>query len=369
MAVKTCPKCNKKSEDATQCQHCGINFDQYETAKQEKLIEVRVLLSENKYKEAKELAEKLPSEFPDNRTDFLLLLSNINRDISIVDKYDLAKKAYDEGEFSQATLLLRNIKAFDYNLNEKVISLRRKAERHLQNADKFTKAVEAFDSGKYAEARNQFQQIHGYERQEEVADYLARINDVIGAMFDEAVECIRRKQFDVAHERFISLQSMFPDMQPQIEKYLTLLTKRLEIKNSIFNAAKQAKKDKRLLESKILYSYLGSQFPEFQLQVKPHLDEIGKNAVISLADLEESMLIDLASLGLETGGEGQRSLYAATDSKEYVAPDVITPDADKEGQEDIDSVISNRENPADTLSAPIEIDEEGVPDFVWGSMS
>ena len=48
MAEKTCPKCNKKSEDAVVCKRCGINFDEYETSKQEKFIEIRVLLSENK---------------------------------------------------------------------------------------------------------------------------------------------------------------------------------------------------------------------------------------------------------------------------------------------------------------------------------
>ncbi len=368
MPDKTCPKCNKKSEDAAKCPHCGVNFDEYETAKQEKLIEVRVLLSENRYQEAKELAEKLPGEFPDNRTDFLLLLSNINRDISIVDKYEKAKKAYEAGEFNQAVLVLRNIQAFDYNLNEKVISLRRKAERHLQNADRFTRAVEAFDGGKYAEARTFFKQIHGADRPEEVAGYLSRIGDVTGALLNEAIECIRKKQFDVAQEKFAVLLASFPDMQKEIDGYVTLLTRRLEIRNNIFNAAKQARKENRLLESKILYSYLGIHFPEFLPQVQNCLKEIGPETVISLADLEESTVIGLASLGLEPGGEGQKPQYSATDSSEYVAPDIIIPDADRAVREEITSVDSNRESTADILSAPL-IGEEAVPDFVWGSAS
>jgi hypothetical protein len=363
MADKTCPKCNKKSEDVVTCQHCGINFDEYETSKQEKLIEVRVLLSENKYAEAKELAEKLPTQFPDNRTDFMLLLSNINRDISIVGKYEQAKKSCDEGDFTQATLLLRNIKAFDPNLNEKVISLRRKAENYLQNVEKFAKAVDAFDAGSYAEAKVLFKQIYGFDRQSEVTDFLDKIGYVTGAMLDEAIECIRKKQFDVAQEKFASLQNAFPDMQEQVEGYVTILAKRIEIKNNIFNAAKQAKKEQRLLESKILYSFLGMQFPEFLPLVQPHLEDIGPEAVVSLADIENSAMLDLTGLGLDGGTEGQGSLHAAVDSKEYVSGDVMVPDVDKDGNEDTAAVVSNRESTADTLSSPLEVDEEGVADF------
>jgi predicted translin family RNA/ssDNA-binding protein len=319
MADKTCPKCNKRSEDGLSCQHCDINFDEYETSKQEKLIEVRVLLSENKYDAARELAENLPGQFPDNRTDFLLLLSNIKRDISIVDKYEQANNAYDEGDFSRTSMLLRNIKAFDPNLNEKVISLRRKVERNLQNSEKFNRAVQAFDGGDYAEAKSLFKQIHGFGRQDEVDGYIEKISYVTGAMREEAVECIRKKQFDVAREKFAALQSAFPDMQEEIEGYATLLGKRVEIKNNIFNAAKQAQKEKRFLEAKILYSYLESRFPEFLPQVLPHIQEIGHQAVISLADLEDLAMIDLSALGLDDDREGRGKLYSAADSKDYVA--------------------------------------------------
>lgn len=363
MEGKICPKCNKKSEDTNVCQHCETNFDEYETAKQEKLIKVRVLLSENKYKEAKELAEKLPTEFPDNRTDFLLLLSNINRDISIVDKYEQAKKAYDEGSHEQATLLLRNIKAFDHNLNEKVISLRRKAQRYLQNADFFDKAVKAFDQGNYAEAKSLFKQVHGAEKKEEITEYLAKIGDVANKMLEEAIEAVRNKQFDVAHEKFQTLQSTFPDMETEIEGYLTILNRRVEIKNDILAAAKKAKKEKRLLESKILFSYLGQQFPEFLPQIQPQVKEIGQDVVTSLADLKESAIVGISALGFDEGGEGQGSYRPVADCRENVAPDVITPDLDKNGQEDIAPVVSNRENTVDSLSPPLEVAKEGVPDF------
>lgn len=363
MADKICPKCNKKSEDSAGCKHCGLNFDEYETAKQEKFIEIRVLLSENKFQEAKELAEKLPAEFPDNRTDFLLLLSNINRDISIVEKYAYAKKSFDDGDFTQTLLVLRNLKAFDQNLNEKVISLRRKVERNLQNEENFTKAVESFYSGKHTEAKKLFKQIHGFDKQNEVNDYLKKISDVARAMLDEAIECIKTKQFDLALQKLASLQSSFPDMEEEIDGYVALLAKRIEIKNSLFNAAKLAKKEKRILESKVLYSFLGIQFPEFLPQVQPYLKEIGPEAVICMADLKESTIIGLSALGLDAGTEAQGLSFAPKDSKEYVAADVVVSDRDSDGNEDIAAVVSSRESTADTVPALLEIDEEAVADF------
>lgn len=362
MPEKTCPKCNKKGEDPAVCQHCGLHFDEYETEKQERLIEVRVLLSENRFREARELAEKLPSQFPDNRTDFLLLLSNINRDISIVEKYEQARQAYEEGDHARASLLLRNIKAFDHNLNEKVISLRRKTERNAQNLEKFDSAVEAFDNGDYARAKVLFQQITGFNRQEEVNDYLNRINDEASALLAEAVECIRKKQFDAALEKLGELQAAFPDLGEEAGRYIGLLDKRTEIKNNILAAAKLARKDKRLLEAKILYSFLGSRFPEFRSQTQPQIEAIGNSAVIGLADLEEGMMLDLASLGLVEGEEGTTGSVAA-DCPEFVQADTLTQDVDRDGREDIAAVESNRESSADTASTVPKIEVGEVADF------
>lgn len=364
MAEKNCPKCNKKNEDTDGvCRHCGINFDEYETAKQEKFIEIRVLLSENRFHEAKALAEKLPMEFPDNRTDFLLLLSNINRDISIVEKFEHAQKAYEGGDFKQVSLILRNIKAFDHNLNEKVISLRRKAERYLQNEANFARAEELYFSGKQAEARALFKQIQGFDKQDEVDDYLAKIDYFAQTLLDEAIGCIRGKQFDAALEKFDALQVSFPDMKERIERYKKLLDRRVEIKDTILDAAKRAKKEKRLLESKVLYSFLGLQFPEFMSQVQPHIDEIGNDAVISMADVGESSGAELAALGLDAGGGGQFAARSQEDCREYVAPDSVAPDCDKDGNEELAAVESSRASAPDTAPEPLAIDKEGIADF------
>ena len=160
MADIICPKCNQKNEDSAECTRCGINFDEYETQKHQKLGEVYHLLSEDKFTEAKQIAEKLPLEFPDNRSDFLLLLSNINRDISIVEKCKLAQECCNDGDYPKAAFMLRNIKAFDKKLDEKVITLRRKIERFTQNNDNFSKAVDAFDKGNYGLAIKLFVKVN-----------------------------------------------------------------------------------------------------------------------------------------------------------------------------------------------------------------
>jgi hypothetical protein len=132
MTDTNCPKCRHKVIAAEFCSSCGIHFRDYAEQKAGKLNEVSGLLGEGRYEEAREVAGRLPIEFPDSRNDFLLLLSNINRDISIVEKCRQARECCDRGEYARASFLLRNIKAFDKKLDEKVISLRRRVERHLR---------------------------------------------------------------------------------------------------------------------------------------------------------------------------------------------------------------------------------------------
>ncbi len=348
MTNKTCPKCNKKSEDLIVCSSCGLNFEEHEVSKQEKLLEIHTLLSESKYQEAKEIAEKLPLQFPDNKTDFILLLSNINRDISIVGKSDLAHEAYQKGDYAQASFLLRNIKAFNPILNENVISLRRKAERHLHNQETFNSAVAAFNEKKYATAKRSFKQIHGLENQDEIDGYLEKAEQAIHAILDEPIEFVRNRQFPVAENKFKELQAEFPDLKEDIEGYLTFLAKRVEIKNSIIDAARKAKLEKRLLESKVLYSFLVTQFPEFAPLAQPHLDEIGSQAITGLAEIEDTGGIDCAALGLDGESVGYAgSLFQAEDLNSLTA------------------VACSQPCPPDVLCPPVEIDVEGVDDFIF----
>lgn len=348
MTSKTCPKCNKKSEDLIVCASCGLNFEAYEVTKQEKLGEIRTLLSEEKYVEAKQIAQELPLQFPDNKVDFALLLSNIIRDISIVEKSDRAYKAYKEGDYKQAAVLLRNIKAFNPALNEKVIGLRRKAERLLQVNDTFEQAVAAFEAKNYAAAKTLFSQIRGFARQDQVENFLARTEKAIQEILDEAIGLIRNRQYKVAENSFKQLKAEYPDLGQEIEKYLAFLAKRVEIKNNIIAAAQTAQKDKRLLESKVLYSFLAQQFPEFSPSVQPRLDEIGKQAITSLAEVEGVDGIDGATLGLGDEHPGDGGYGISVEEINCIAP-----------------CEANSPNIPDLNCRPVEIDVEGVADFIF----
>jgi hypothetical protein len=359
MASRTCPKCGNKSEDPVACCQCGLNFAEYERAKLEKLGEVRSLLSANRFQEAKQVAEKLPAQFPDNRTDFVLLLSNINRDISIVEKCELAQKAYDAGDYAQACLLLRNIKAFDSTLNERVVSLRRKAERPLHDSEQFSRAVDAYTLGNYPAAKELFKEIRNPGRQEEIAAYLQKIDARSREVLSEAIDCINTGQFSLAETRFAELQKTFPDLQAVIADYLDLLARRAEIRERIMEAAKRAGAEQRLVEAKILYSYLGQQFPEFLPEVQARLQEIGPQTAISLADLQEIGSVDLAAMGLEIGGSGADQAAAAD------LDDDIPRDRPAAEIPALAAVTANQPATADEFTPPLEIDVEEIPDFIF----
>ena len=359
MASRTCPKCSTKNEDAATCGKCGLNFAEYDRAKLKRLGEIRGLLSENRFQEAKQLAEKLPAQFPDNKTDFVLLLSNINRDISIVEKCDLAQKAYEEGDYAQACLLLRNIKAFDGNLNERVVSLRRKAERPLQDSEQFHRAKEAFNQGNYPAAKALFKQVSSAGPQEEIAEYLRRIDARTREVLSEAVDCINTRQFVHAETKFVELRKTFPDLQDEIDGYLSLLARRAEIKDRIIAAATRARVEQRLVEAKILYSYLGQEFPESLPEVLPRLREIGALTAVSLADLQELGTVDFAALGVNIGGSGPGRVAAADLDAD------IPRDHPPAAVPAIAAVTGNSPASVDEFTPPLEIDVEEIPDFIF----
>ncbi|HBI16076.1 MAG TPA: hypothetical protein DDY20_11270 [Desulfobulbaceae bacterium] len=360
MPSKTCPKCGKKSDNPASCTQCGLDFAEYERTKLEMLGEVHRLLGESRFMEAKQVAEKLPAQFPDNRTDFVLLLSNINRDISIVEKCELAQKAYDEGDYTQAGVLLRNIKAFDSTLNERVVSLRRKAERPLHDSEQFQRAKEAFDQGNYPAAKALFKQIRSSSHQEEIAGYLQTIDARTREVLNEAIDCINSGRFAQAETRFAELQQTFPDLQNEIAGYLDLLSRRAEIRERIMAAANRARAEQRLVEAKILYSYLGLQFPEILPEVRPRLQEIGPQTVVSLADLQELGTLDLAALGVEIGASAPGRAAASTDLDGDIPRDRHPADIAA-----IAAVTGNRPAAADEFTPPLEINVEEIPDFIF----
>jgi hypothetical protein len=304
MTDTVCPKCRTRSTDSQTCSSCGLVFAEYDREKQESIGRVFQLISSGRLTEAKAIAETLAGKFPDSQSDFLILLSNINRDISIVEKYSQARALFAEGDFSQAALLLRNIKAFDKILDEKVISLRKKALRFGDHDNIFNEAVEKFNAGRFGRAKSLLETIDGYKQQVLVNEYLQKINDIKTDLFRLAVDCLHKNLFESAGDNFAKLHGQFPEMEALTGGYIDIIAKKNDIKKNLLAAAEQAKEEQRFIEAKVLYSFLGWQYPEFRPRLAPYLDEISSRAVTSLADFSGSDAIDFSALGLTITRDG-----------------------------------------------------------------
>ncbi len=354
MTISSCPKCRKKSSSTVQCEACGLIFEEYERQKQQSLGQVYQLVSRGDLDGAKTLAEQLPGEFPDSQSDFLILLSNINRDINVTSRYQQALESFERGDCSETVLLLRNIKAFSSLLDEKVISLRRKAERYADHDALFEQAVEKYERGRFAAAAALFGKIEGHSRQDEINGYLQQLEERKNDLLRQAVNLLKNNTFDLAREKFEELREAFPDAGAEIESYLTIISRRNEIKEQVLAAGHEALQAERYLEARVIFSFLNRQFPELQPSLAPHVEEIGSRAVIALVDIAEQESIDFASLGLRV--------------EDYClfAPDAVAAPAG--GSCRVGSVPApveiNPEPLADPVNEPVDIDGEEVADFI-----
>ncbi|WP_339135595.1 MAG: hypothetical protein WGN25_18345 [Candidatus Electrothrix sp. GW3-4] len=302
--MKTCPKCRQKT-DAEQCPSCDLVFADYEREKMEKTGGVYQLISAGELLKAKELAEKLSSEFPDSRTDFILLISNINRDLNIAEKYRQAKEFFDKGEHKQTALLLRNIKAFDPGLEEKVIALRQKAKQEGEYSGRFQKAVDLYEKRWYGEARIAFLKLQKHHPDDEnITNYIQKIDRIKKSLLDEVIEILGENSFQLAQERFSKLVAIFPDAEEEYAAITKTLNHKKEINSQILDAAEVARKKGRLLEAKVLYTFLYLQNHELHPQLRPYIREIGDEALVSLAECAQYNLLDLNETGLEVKEDG-----------------------------------------------------------------
>lgn len=303
-AMKICPKCRQKS-DSEQCPSCHLVFTEYEQEKMRKTGEVYQLISAGELLKAKETAEKLSSDFPDSRTDFILLVSNINRDINIEGKYRQARELFEQGEHEQAALLLRNIKAFDPALEEKVIALRQKAKQQGRYSERFKKAVDLYEKKWYGEARKAFLKLRKLHQDDEnITKYIERIDRIRKSLFDEVVESLGENSFQLAQERFSKLLAIFPDAEEEYAAINKTLNHKKEINSQILDAAEAARKKGRLLEAKVMYTYLYWQNHELHPQLRPYIREIGDDALVSLAECTQYNLLDLNETGLQVQENG-----------------------------------------------------------------
>lgn len=355
MADTICPKCRTKSAGSLACDSCGLVFAEYQQDKQESIGKVFQLISSGQLEEAKEIAQTLVARFPDSTADFVLLLSNINRDINITEKFNQALTLFEQGDFSQTGLLLRNIKAFDKGLDEKIISLRKKAERFGDHANIFSQAVDKFAAGRFDKARALFETIDGYKQQALVNEYLQKIDDTKTDLFRQAVDCLHKNLFESAADNFARLQAMFPEMEPSVSAYMDILTRKNEIKENLLAAAEQAKQENRFLDAKVIYFFLGWQYPEFRPRLAPYLEEISSRAVTSLADYEGSETVDLAALGLQLDSDGLFTPAAGTGNR--------SSKHHKKQSAPTGSVTASPDPAADTPDLPVDLDSHQAADF------
>jgi len=349
--MKVCPKCKRQSNDE-RCDACNLVFAEYEWRKREETGQIYRLISAGELEQAKELALRLSNEFPDSKGDFILLISNINRDLSIAGKYRQAQALFSKGDYSEAVLLLRNIKAFDPGLSEKIITLRRKAERHIGSSSKFEQAAALFEQKQYVAARTLLQQISSDDRQKQAADScLAKIEEIKRGRIQEALACLADSLYLAAQEKLTALRGEFPETAQELAPLFTLLAKRKEISGQIAAAARKAKAEKRYLEAKALYAFLIWQDQELRPTLLPHLEEIDSRTVISLADCPPEDIADWADLGLQVTAEGLLKPSAPAGGKGH---------AEAEGIEPV--LISLPPHP-DAPSLPVHIDGQEVADF------
>jgi len=295
----TCPKCRTKGINTLSCDSCGLVFTEHEEKKQQAIADVYALISRGNLTEAKTVAEGLADDFPESKGEFVLLLSNINRDINIEQKFSQAVLLFEQKKYDDVALLLRNIKAFDPALEEKIIVLRKKAARHNEYKDILREAEENFTAGKFGRAKALFQTIHDSKEQELAEQYLKKIEKKITGMFNQALQCLQKNQFDAAEKRFTQLHAQFPEMAQKTTGYVAIIRAKKKIREELLSAAEKARDEGRALEARVMYTFLAWQYPEFQPRLDALLDQKGTQALATLNDLSGDETIDFAALGLK----------------------------------------------------------------------
>jgi hypothetical protein len=350
--MKTCPKCKQKTEKE-HCDACAIVFADYERDKRNQTGKVYQLISAGELEQAKTLAQNLSIEFPDSKGDFILLISNINRDLNITKKYQQAKDLLNQGQYDEATVLLRNIKAFDPGLEEKIITLRRRVERYKHSQDKLQEAVDHFEHKRYSQAKKLFLNIG--EQHPDAQKYLKKIDTILERRIQEIQEALTRHLFNTARDKATALVKLFPEISQEHPALFKLLDRRKEINERLIAAAHKAKEEKRHLEAKVLYFFLIWQNHELKPLLFPYIEEIGEKPVLTLADCSSSN--EFNSLGFLLNEEG----FLQPLPKDGEAVD--KPEENEKPRQHIAPVATTPESLADTINEPVYIDGEELADF------
>ncbi len=367
MAEKKCPKCNRQSRRPDRCDFCGTIFakvskvskgsivpkEKPSVSKQDSIGLIYTLIRAGDLLTAKELTAELALQFPENKSDFIILQSNINRDISIVERLQQAVDAFSRQEYTTTVQLLRNIKAFDHGLDERVISLRVKAEQQCNNDSHFKQAVDRYKRGRLGEAAALFSGIKGHKEEDAVNSYLGAIKKVKNNLLGKAIEALSEERFHAANQTLNELLKIFPDLKADVDGYLSIIRQKRQLRDVLLAAARKAQEEKRFLEAKAMYGFLKWQCPDLRVEVQHTMEEIGSR--VSLADCNDA--IDFAALGVQVDSDGFiNSVFMDGDAKEglHSVGHPLT---------HITPVKLSFESVPDSTSDHINLDEDQVEDF------
>ncbi len=203
------------------------------------------------------------------------------------------------------------------------------------------------------EAAALFRGIKGHKEEDAVNSYLGAIKKVKNNLLGKAIEALSEEQFPVASQTLNELLRVFPDLEEDVDGYLSIIRQKRLLRDALLAAARKAQEEKRFLEAKAMYGFLKWQCPELRVEVQLAMEEIGTR--VSLADCND--VIDFAALGVQVDSDGFiNSVFMDGDAEEGLQSvghplTHITP------------VKLSFEPMQDSTADHVDLDEDPVEDF------
>lgn len=303
----------------TECSYCGIIFSKYTALRNRRIAEIEAKMHEGKLEAAKSLCKQLLLYYPERSAEDHSLFDKITTEIN---RPFINDRLLAEGRYALKDGNIESAKECSSKITE------------YDKANILKKEIEAFKSGS----------------------------------LKEAITLVRNKKFDSAEKKFSDLTAKFPEAKEEAKGYISFLDERNKLKNDLLAAASNAKNEGRLIDSKVLFFFLGMQFPEILSAIRPAIQEIGTDAMICLADLDKNGIIDFAGLGIDANHNGIIDIVsAAIDTNKDGLADMLAGivDVNHDGVADIMTVAvdANHDGSADMLATVIDTNNDGVADM------
>lgn len=374
MSYSKCPKCGKLNESNEECYFCGILFGRYSELRLKRLNEINTKLQNLEFNEATSLCNKLFISYPEHRKEDSLLSEKINSESEILEKYLLAKDNIDLNNYTAAVDILENLRSSINNLQSSIVLLYNegvdfinKQNENKENIEFINLAENEISNGNIPSARVYLEKVNDNYYTDRVNDLNSKILHIRDQNLAEAISSFRKKKFEESEKKFDYLNSTFPETAKDIQTYLQFLKERNKIKDNLFQSALNAKKEGRLFESKVLFFFLGMQFPNLISNIQPIIQEIGPGVTICLADLSVNGIFDFAALGVDISGDRLIDFVSGiADTNGDGLVDVASTLVDINGDGLVDvastSVDINGDGLVDVASTSVDTNGDGLAD-------